>query len=244
MWAAIQGSTVTYACGGFPQQAAVPKGNGSGQYISSEIWSPAIPLTGTGSKANMTFSVYRDMSLDGLIFFIWDVQTINANGCAGAWRSRGFVYFGQQKTWLEDTEPMGDLIDFSQPAIRVRLGVVDQCGVWCGAMGSGSCHSHAPLFDNVRVYRVDIAGPHWFTRDIDMFQDTFPTNGTDTGIGRADAALSITASASPTIMPGDSVRLIVSDPLTASSVPIPAAWPPTTSEARTATRRATCGERE
>ena len=72
-------------------------------------------------------------------------------------------------------------------------------------------------FDNVRVYRVDIVGPVWSTRDVDMFQDTFPSDGSDTGIGRADAALSITPSASHTILPGDSVRVVVSDPITEDS---------------------------
>ncbi len=214
MWAAIKGSTETYACGGFPQQAAVPKGNSEGQYINAEIWSPSIPLVGNGSRVNLQFSVYRDMSLDGLIFYIWDVRSLSQIGCAGRWRSRGFVYFGAQKDWLVNTFPVGDLIELAAPAMQARLGIIDQCGVWCGT-GWAECHSHAPLLDNVRVYRVDIDGPTWSTRDIDLFQDTFPVDGTDTGIGRADAALSITGSASPTILPGDSARIIVSDPITA-----------------------------
>jgi len=160
------------------------------------------------------------MTLDGLVFNIWDVRAI-VNGCEGAWRSRGFVYFGPQKDWAVQTFPVGDLIPGNATHMRLRLGVIDQCYIWCGVFGTGACHSHAPLLDNVKVYRVNSFGPVYSARDIDMFQDTFPSNGTDTGIGRADAALSITASASPTILPGDSVRVIVSDPLTAVPVTNP-----------------------
>jgi len=220
-WAAIASSAETYACGGFPLQPAVPKGNGEGQYLNNEVWSPAFALAGTGSVINLQFTVYRDMTLDGLVFYIWDVRSINALGCQGAWRSRGFVYFGPQKDYLVNTFPVGDLIPASAVSMRVRLGVIDQCGVWCGVFGTGACHAHAPLLDKVRVYRVDIFGPVYSTRDIDMFQDTFPQDGTDTGIGRADAALSITASASPTILPGDSARVICSDPITAVPVTNP-----------------------
>ncbi len=220
MWAAIQGSTATYACGGFPQQKAVPYGNSDGQYLHAEVWSPTIPLVGDGNVVNLKFSVYRDMTLDGLIFYVWGVRSTSVNGCTSPWRSRGFVYFGPQKDWLIATYPAGDLIDLSAPSMQVSLGVIDQCGVWCSVFGS-PCHAHAPLLDNVRVYRVDIAGPVWSTRDIDMFQDTFPVDGSDTGVGRADGALSITASASPTILPADSARIIVNDPITAVPVTNP-----------------------
>jgi hypothetical protein len=213
VWAAINGSTQTYACGGFPQQKAVPRGNNEGQYINTEIWSPSIPLVGNGNAINLEFSVYRDMLLDSLVFYFWDVRSIGPNGCEGPWRSRGFLYFGAQKDWFVNTFPAGDMFDLSATQIRVRLGVVDMAGYWC--IDGCSCHSHSPLLDNVRVYRVDIVGPVWSARDVDMFQDTFPSDGSDTGIGRADEALSITASASKTILPGDSARVIVSDPITA-----------------------------
>ncbi len=220
VWAAIAGSTETYACGGFPQQAAVPKGNADGQYIHAEIWSPLIPITGTGSAINYQFSVYRDFALDGLVYYIWDVRAV-VDGCEMAWRSRNLYFPSSQKDWLRYTFPVGDLIPATASHMRARLGVIDLCSIWCGVYGTGACHSHAPLLDNVKVYRVDIFGPLWSTRDIDMFQDTFPGDGTDTGIGRADAALSITASASPTILPGDSARVIVSDPITAVPVTNP-----------------------
>ena len=214
-WAAISGSSETYACGGFPLQAAVPKGNGEGAYLNNEVWSPTFALAGSGAVINLQFTVYRDQTLDGLVFYTWDVRSVNGIGCQSAWRSRGFVYYGAQKDFLVNTFPVGDLIPASAVSMRVRFGVIDQCGVWCGVYGTGACHSHAPLLDKIRVYRVDIFGPVYSTRDIDMFQDTFPVGGSDVGVARADAAISITASASATILPGDSARILVSDPITA-----------------------------
>ena len=217
MWSAINGSTETYACAGFPQQRTVPERNSDGQFIHAEIWSPSIPLAGDGSVVNVQFSVYRDLSIDALVFYSWDVRSIDATGCAGPWRSRGYLYGGNQRDWFVGTFPVGDLLDFSAAAIQVRLAVVDACEHWCDYLGSGQCHSHAPLYDNVRIYRVGISGPVWNIRDADLFQDTFPSDGTDTGIGRADAALNIAPWNTPTILPGDSVRIIVADPITATA---------------------------
>ncbi len=213
-WAAIAGSTATYACGGYPQQLAVPYGNSEGQYINAEIWSPTIPLTGSGSVINFSYSLYDENSLDNLIVSTWGVRSV-VGGCLGRWRDNNFFIPFVNTGWSRPTRPIAYLIDGAATHIQVKLGVMDMCPVWCGTFGSGACHTHTPLYDNAKVYRVDIVGPIWSARDIDMFQDTFPSDGSDTGIGRADAALSITASASHTILPGDSARVIVSDPITA-----------------------------
>ncbi len=220
LWAAISGSTETYACGGFPQQAAVPKVNSQGQYLNAEIISPLIPLTGTGNRINFQYWRYHEGSLDNLVYAVWYVRSV-VDGCEGEWRGRNFIGFPIQPTWNRITSTIGDLIEPGASHLRIKLGIADLCGFYCGVFGTGACHSHTPLLDNVSVYRVDIVGPVWSTRDIDMFQDTFPVDGTDTGIGRADAALSITASGSPTILPGDSARVTCSDPITAVPVTNP-----------------------
>jgi hypothetical protein len=216
LWAAIKGSTETYACGGFPLQSAVPKGDAEGLYIDNALESPPIALAGTGSIINYSFTVYRDLQLDGLVFYFWEVTSIDALGCQAGWLSRGFIFYGPSRDWLLQTNPVGDLVPATSVSMRVRFGAVDMCGVWCGVFGSGACHSHAPLFDNVKVYRVDTFGPIFATRDIDMFQDTFPSDGTDTGFARADAALSIIPGygPSPTIQPADSAFFNVVDPIT------------------------------
>ncbi len=221
VWAAINGSTETYACGGYPQQKAVPKMNAEGQYLNAEVWSPLIPIVGSKSWVNYRFSAADDGTLNDLVFRTWAIRSV-VDGCEGPWRSRNIVYFGPQPLgWFTNTFPVSDLISPVATHLRVSLGVLDQCPYWCSVFGTGSCHSHMPMFDNVTVYRVDSFGPVWSTRDIDMFQDTFPVDGTDTGVGRADAALSIIPSASATILPGDSARVIVSDPITAVPVTNP-----------------------
>jgi hypothetical protein len=213
VWAAINGSTYNYSCGGFPAQKAVPFGNADGQYIDNEVWSPNIAIAGSGSRVVLRFTVYRDMPLDNLIFYVWHVRTIVA-GCPGAWRDRNFVYYGGQKDWLQNDQSVGDLLNLNTgTAVNVALGVVDQCAVWCGVYGSGACHSGAPYLDQVKLFRVATAGAQWSVRDIDTFQDSFANDGSLTGTVRADMANDVLPSANPGIIPGDSSVVNVSDPV-------------------------------
>jgi hypothetical protein len=221
MWSFINGTDEYYTCGGHPEQAAVPRRNERGQYINEEIWSPEIPMTGSGTIFNLEFDVYRDLPLDNLMFYVWHVRSIDANGCPGDWRDRNFVYYGGNKDWLRNLKPIGDLVEPSAVSIQIALGCVDMCPYWCMYYGYGYCHSHAPLFDNVEVYRVEHQGPQWSVRDIDLFNDTFPENGTSTGTGRIDMALDRMWSNSPNILPGDSAKVLVSDPETALRDPDP-----------------------
>jgi hypothetical protein len=64
-------------------------------------------------------------------------------------------------------------------------------------------------------------GPQWSVRDIDLFQDTFPENGTSVGTGRVDMALDRLHSSNPNIMPGDSAKVLVSDPISGLRQPDP-----------------------
>jgi membrane-bound inhibitor of C-type lysozyme len=212
MWAFINGTTVNYACGGHPEQDAVPYVNARGQYITNEIWSPQEVWHGTGSQANLQFDVYRDLPLDNLIFYVWHVRSI-VGGCPGQWRDRNFVYYGGNKDWIRSNFPVGDLIDGAASHVQVAVGTYDMCPYWCIVYGTGACHSHSPLVDNVEMYRVATQGPQWSVRDIDLFQDVFPTNGTSTGTGRIDMALDRLPSSNPGILPGDSAKVLVSDPV-------------------------------
>jgi len=89
-------------------------------------------------------------------------------------------------------------------SLQVAIGVIDMCPQWCGVYGDGTCHSPAPYIDRVQVLRVDVVGPQWDVRDVDLFQDTFATNGTISGTARADAALDVKRVESPSFTPGDS----------------------------------------
>ena len=213
LWTFIKNSTANYACGGHPEQKVVPYMNARNQYVSNEIWSPLIPLTGSGSVLNLRFSVYRDSPLDPLVFYIWHARTL-VNGCPTAWKDRNFVFNADDKQWFTQTEEVGGIVDFTNAThVQFALGVLDMCPFWCGIFGSGQCHSHSPLFDNVKVYRVNASGPQWSVRTIDLFQDTFASDGTITGKGRVDTAIDIRGGYSPTIAPGDSgVVQFLADP--------------------------------
>ncbi|NIO02183.1 MAG: T9SS type A sorting domain-containing protein [Candidatus Latescibacteria bacterium] len=224
LWNFITGSTDTYACGGHPSQAAVPHGNAHGQYLMNEIWSPGIPWEGNGNSAELRFEVYRDLSLSSLVFYVWHVRSW-VGGVPGPWRDSNFAYYGRGRScgiicppisdegaeWFTVIQPFGDLVEQGADSIQIALGAWDMYGFW--SLGSDCCHSHAPLLDTVDIYRISTTGPMWSVRDIDLFQDTFPSNGTLSGGGRADAALDVTSYGSGAIEPGDScVIFSVADP--------------------------------
>jgi hypothetical protein len=145
VWAAIAGSTANYACGGFPAQKAVPFVNADGLFQNNEIWSPDIPLTGTGAVVNLEFSVYRDQPFDNLVFYVWRVRTTDPSGCGVGWYDRDFLFYGGQKDWFRHREPVGDLLDLVNGAsMNVALGVIDQCWIWCGTVGSGGGENTPP----------------------------------------------------------------------------------------------------
>ncbi len=213
IWTFFQGSAFNYACGGHPEQLALPFGNAIGQYLNNEIWSPPIAVTGSGATMNLAFSVYRELPLDNVVFYVWHVRDLSS-GCASPWEDTNFIFFGAQKDWFSQVESIGQFFDLSTAtSIQVALGAVDLCAFLCGTYGSGACHSHAPLLDNVKIYRVDNEGPQWTVRDIDQFQDNFAADGTLTGTVRADVANDINVVTVGTIIPGDSASVRVSDPL-------------------------------
>ena len=216
LWGFFDNPAVTnYACGGWPLQGAVPYGpNTDGLYLNNEIWSPAMPCAGTGSRYVLEFDVYRDLPVDNLVFYYWRVRSIQAGGCAGVWKTDDLVYRGVDGTWLHHSAEIGHLVDGNAVSIQVALGVVDMCGDWCGVYGSGGCHSHAPLFDNVEVVRESVFGPLFTSRDIDMWQDNFPELGgiSPASYARCDMAQDILATDNPNSVPGDSLKIIVTDP--------------------------------
>jgi len=212
MWAFFNGSTADYSCGGYPGQAVVPYVNSRGQYINNEVWSPAVPFGGTGTTVELAFDVYRELPLNALIFFIWHVRSWT-DDCPGVWQDFNFVYYGAGPDWNRSIFPVGSLIEPGASELQVGLGVVDMCPYWCGIYGTGECHSHSPLIDNVDLYRIDTRGPVWANRDIDMFQDNFATDGTLTGTVRVDMANNTNNwSSSHNIIPGDSAVVSVEDP--------------------------------
>jgi len=211
MWGFFAGSTADYGCGGHPAQQAIPYGNERGQYIWNEVWSPWVAFTGTGNTVELAFDVYNDLPLDPVVFYVWHVRSRVGGPCPGVWQDRNWVYYADdvQKRWRHHVESIADLIAPGATEVQVALGVWDNCWRWCGSYGTGNCHSHAPLFDNVEIRRIQTEGPQWSVRDIDLFQDTFASDGTTTGTARIDAAVNTNTNL---IYPGDSTVVTVFDP--------------------------------
>lgn len=223
LWGFFQGSTYTMSCAGHPEQAAIPYGelrDGEMFYLNNEIWSPLIdwntdmygnPVPGTASEAYFQFDMYVDNPLDPLIFPIWHMRSY-VDGCPKSWQDRAFVseYFGTH--WMRISEQYADLVYPGADQIQLALAAIDMCKSWCGFYGSGECHHHAPLYDNVRIIRVNHTGPQWYIRDIEMFQDNFASDGTVTGTVRIDIPYDHAFSSSPFIHPGDSLVVNVSEP--------------------------------
>ncbi|MEE9271072.1 MAG: hypothetical protein V3V49_12515, partial [Candidatus Krumholzibacteria bacterium] len=203
-----------YSCAGFPMQGSWPFGRGDCEALQGEIQSPRIPYTGTGDEVILSLDVYRDMPVDNLQFYVWHVRSW-VGGCPGVWGSENFVYFGGQKDWFNASFSVGQHIDPGATEIQISIGVVDMCPVWCIFLCSGkpegACRSHAPLIDNIHIQRINVVGPQYSVRHIDLFQDNFAQDGTLTGSARADAADDIAPSFSPTIRPGDSITIDVTD---------------------------------
>lgn len=219
LWGFYNGSTVNYACGGHPAQQAVPMVNERNQYIANEVWSPLIDWIGVGSSAYLEFDVYRDLPFESLVAYVWHVRSW-VMGCPSVWKDRGTAYFGAHRVgdlsdshWLHVSESIGDLIDPLAEQIQVALGCIDMCEYWCGRYGFSGCHTHAPLFDRVRVSHIDSYGPQWSVQSAHLFQDNFAGDGTTTGAVGADMAADISPYSSTTVVPGDSVVVTVADPL-------------------------------
>jgi hypothetical protein len=168
LWGFFNGSTDTYACGGHPEQAAVPHTLNPGSlllldYIYNEIWSPFIDLSedenGTPITAELgglilEFDVYRDLPLDNLVFYTRRVRYL-VDGQPTPWTSG--VFFNSPTSVPDWHRKSDDFTDSYVPGathIQIAIGCIDACHLYCGSLGSGSCHSNAPLIDNVRLVRT------------------------------------------------------------------------------------------
>jgi hypothetical protein len=212
MWTFFNGSTSNYSCGGFPAVKSIPFGNALGQYLTNEVWSPQIAWVGTGTEAVLQYSVYRDLPLDNLVFYVWHVRS-TVGGCPQSWLDANTVYYGDELDWLEDVQPIGSYIDPAATSIQIAIGAWDLCAFYCGTIGSGACHSHSPMIDNLSVKRVAVDGPQWTISGWELLQDNFASNGTVTGKVRIDAANDILPVANSTILPADSATATVVDPV-------------------------------
>ncbi|MDD3641880.1 MAG: FlgD immunoglobulin-like domain containing protein [Candidatus Krumholzibacteria bacterium] len=173
---------------------------------------PSNELPGLGG-ARLRFTVYRDLPLDNLVFYNWRIRTWDAAGGWSSWYDRGFAYYGGKKdmsgTFVSSERDyffadhdVSDLV--GADSVQIALGVVDLYHEFYGYYGSGSEHRPAPWFDDVRLYRYEHAGPVWSYRDVDLFQDTFPSVAFDLeSYCRADMAADVSPLGNRFIVPGD-----------------------------------------
>jgi hypothetical protein len=157
MWGFFNGSTDDYACGGFPNQPVVPYGpDEDGLYINNEIWSPPIdwtrdttgtPIPSDASGVMLEYDAYGDMGTVSGVLGRWGIRSKVA-GCWGTWQSVASWF--PEKQWYRFRQEITGYIDPGADTIQVALGCFEPCPVYCEPE---DCHSHGPLYDNVRVIR-------------------------------------------------------------------------------------------
>lgn len=154
LWGFFNGSPDTYACGGHPGQAVVPFARsveGATLYFWNEIRSPKIPLPGPYNQPlSLEFDVYRDLPLDNLVLYHFRIRSL-VDGLWGSWKPHGITYYSPSKEWFTHTFDLQALVESGATAVQIGINARDLCPVWCGTVGSGACHSQAPLIDNVRL---------------------------------------------------------------------------------------------
>jgi hypothetical protein len=206
----ITGSTLTNP--DYPGIPVVPRD------IHNHAISPMVtwPESEPTGHLQLHYDVYWDLPLSGAVFYNWMVRTYTQSspGCPGLWRDRSLVPpFPPEKGWKTEVQTITDLIDPDPAFIQVGFSVVDLCDLFCEDYGlPGEPHTPSPVIDNVRLIRIETSGPVFSHRDLDFFQDTFPEDGSTTGVGRMDMANDINPQANPTIRPGDSLVLDASGP--------------------------------
>jgi hypothetical protein len=190
-------------------------------------------LLPTLGGAYLRFTVYRDLPIPNLSFYIWSLRNIDpVDGCPGPWQDDNYVYYGPDQDYIFSTEPVGDIIgvdtngDGITDPCQMRIGIQDQCAVWYEVYGNCANHTPSPWFDNVRLYRFVNIGPQWSWRDLDIFQDNFPEVEFDLeSYIRADAANDLRPNDDPVIDPGDSAVVTVTSPLAGGIDTTADGWP-------------------
>lgn len=135
-------------------------------YVEAWIESPPLEVDPAGNPLDMAwdegsvilqFDVYKDLPLDPLIFYFYQISGRGPGQDYGGWLYYSYVFYGEEGWITEEIDISAELHQLLSPhtdtlaGVKVRLGVVDMCELWCGSLGSGENHTLGPLFDNVRV---------------------------------------------------------------------------------------------
>lgn len=189
-----------------------------GMYSSlcNEVQDTAIPPADLAQMggAVLRFTVYRDIPKPNLVFYTWGVRNYDVSGCPGQWLDRNYVYYGPEMDYLFTTQDVSDLV--TEDEIQLSLGCVDMCDIWYLEEGNCAEHTATPWVDNIRFYRYNALGPQWSWRDLDIFQDNFPSEMAIESLIRADAANDLYPTDDIRRTPGDSAVINCTAPLAGS----------------------------
>jgi hypothetical protein len=188
--------------------------------LNNEVWSPAIAwdLPGPQDDAAEGGAFFRfttwvhQPALNGL-FWVWHVRSRPepVSGGWSGWKDRNFAYLESGPGHYEnDQVDVRGLLVTSPDSVQLALGVQDLADLF---NFPGNDATPSPYFDNVAFAKYDAVGPGLVTREIDLFNDGFPTSGAiscagadDTPLAiRLDMARDIRASSQPRNVPGDSI---------------------------------------
>jgi hypothetical protein len=188
--------------------------------LSNEVWSPAIAWDLPGPQddaaeggAFFRFTVWEHMPLLNGLFWVWHVRSRPEpiSGAWSGWKDANFVYYGGYlPIYANNQLEARSFLVASPDSVQVALGVTDLADVF---NFPGNDATPAPYFDNVAFAKYDAVGPGTPTREIDLFNDGFPTSGAISCTGaddtpltiRLDMARDIRASSQPRNVPGDSI---------------------------------------
>ncbi len=138
-------------------------------YLNDAIESPFLSvdaagqplLLGPATHVILQADVYRDLPLNDLIFFYWELATRSeGSDCLGHWENNNQLYYGDGARWdtwtIDLTESLWESAGgeyWNVEAIGLRLAVRDMEGIW--GYGETEHRNQAPYFDNIRLMLVE-----------------------------------------------------------------------------------------
>jgi len=157
-WGFFTGSPDDYACGGRPGQAAVPYArsiSGVTSYIANEARSPWLrldqnesgqPIEAVPDTVGVQFQVYLELPLESEVFYQVRCRFRGPGGTT-EWDDQNLIFYGNQQSWVPAQRLFA--VPPGSQEMQIGLDVVDRD--WAYNFPGAKCHSHTPLFDDVRV---------------------------------------------------------------------------------------------
>ncbi len=160
-WAFFDSLTLNPQYGNLP---VIPYGP---PYVENYVISPALEVdsSGAGFLLNTTSTIKADFwvylyPVDGSLLFQHFQFAARPVGqeCFGNWVDFNLWY--NEPGWWNWRIDLTELLSESSgshdyDAIRVALGIVDMCDIWCDSDGDGQNHHPGPFYDNVSIFILE-----------------------------------------------------------------------------------------